>query len=329
MRLAVVDVGSHTVRLEIADSGEAATLPVHTAKWRLRLARRVKADGHIPAGEVDRVCQAVAAARDEAQEWGAQEVFAVATAVVRAAPNRREVLDAVHDRSGVPLRVLSGKREAELAFLAARRWMGWQAGPLALVDIGGGSLEVAFGRTGLPDFAASAPLGAGLVTREFFAGQDPPRPRQIKAVRREVRRQLREPAARVRWEAPRTAVATSRTFEQLARLCGSAPKCEGPFVPRRLERGDLRRAVKQLASMPAAQRAKLPGISRARAEQSLAGAVVADVTMELLGLESVTICPWALREGVLLHRLESGDAAGWTPLERVGRGTEVGAGRHG
>lgn len=317
--MAVVDVGSHTVRLDVADSGEAATLPVHTAKWRLRLSRRVEADGRLPESEVKRVCQAVVAAREEAQEWDAEEMFAVATAVVRTAPNRREVLNAVHDGAGVPLRVLSGQREAELAFLAARRWMGWRAGPLALIDIGGGSLEVAFGRTGLPDFAASAPLGAARMTREFFGEQDPPRPRRIKAVRHEVRRQLRDTAARVRWEAPRTGVASSRTFEQLARLCGSAPKREGPFVPRQLARSDLDRAVKQLSSMPAEKRSKLPGISKTRAEQSLAGAVVADVTMELLGLETVTVCPWALREGVLLHRLESGDDTGWTPLEGGGR----------
>ncbi|MYS44486.1 Ppx/GppA family phosphatase, partial [Streptomyces sp. SID5998] len=128
-------------------------------------------------------------------------------------------------------------------FLAARRWAGWRSGPLALLDIGGGSLEVAFGRGRLPDFVASLPLGAGRLTHEFFAGEDPPSPERVKALRRRVRHQLRDVAARIRWEGPRTAVVTSRTFQQLGRLCGAAPGRYGPFVERRLRRGELRRAV--------------------------------------------------------------------------------------
>lgn len=317
MRWAVVDVGSHTVRLEIADAGGAAPLPVHTAKWRLRLARRTEPDGRLPHRAVTRVVEAVDAARAEAQRWEADELFAVGTAVVRQAPNREQVLQAVREGAGVSLAVLAGNAEAELTFLAARRWMGWRAGPMVLLDIGGGSLEVAFGRTGVPDFAASLPLGAGRVTREWFAGQDPPAEAAVKAVRKEVREQLRDVAVRIGWEGPATAVATSRTFQQLARLCGAAPGREGPFVDRRLRRGDLRDAARQLAAMPAAQRARLPGISKPRAAQSAAGAVLAHSAMEVLGLEEVVICPWALREGVLLHRLETGKTDGWAPLPRV------------
>ncbi len=325
MRWAVVDVGSHTVRLEVADVRGAAPLPVHTAKWRLRLAHGVESDGRLPAPTVDRVVEAVAEARAEAERWDAEELLCMATAVVRHAPNQQEILEAVRDGASVPVTVLPGQEEAELTFLAARRWMGWRAGAMVLLDIGGGSLEVAVGRTGMPDFAVSLPLGAGRLTREWFADQDPPAPEAVKAVRREARHQLRDVATRVRWENPATAVATSRTFQQLARLCGAAPGRYGPFVPRRLARDDLRKAARQLAGMPASQRAELPGISRARAAQSAAGAVVAYTAMETMGVEEVTVCPWALREGVLLHRLETGDSAGWTPLGR-GRAHRPGEG---
>ncbi|MBD0839626.1 Ppx/GppA family phosphatase [Streptomyces sp. TRM68416] len=315
MRISVVDVGSNTVRLVVADAADGVPLPVHTAKWRLRLSEQVRPGDAIPEEAVDRLVGAVAEASRTATRWGATAPLAFATAVVRAAPNRREVLRAVRTRTGVDLCTLPGEVEAELTFLGARRWMGWRSGPLALLDIGGGSLEVAFGRGRLPDFAASLPLGAGRLTHEFFDGDDPPAPERVRALRRKVRHQMRDVAARIRWEGPRTAVVTSRTFQQLGRLCGSAPGRHGPFVERQLHRRDLREAIARLSSLPAAERSRLPGISAPRAAQSLAGAVVGHTAMKLTGLRTVTVCPWAIREGVLLRLIEDGPSW-WAEVNR-------------
>jgi exopolyphosphatase/guanosine-5'-triphosphate,3'-diphosphate pyrophosphatase len=272
MRTSVVDVGSNTVRLMVADAEGGVPLPVHTAKWRLRLSEQVKPGDPVPEEAVERLVEAVADAVRTADRWGASSPLAFATAVVRAAPNRREVLRTVRARTGVPLCTLPGEVEAELTFLGARRWMGWRVGPLALLDIGGGSLEVAFGRGRLPGFVASLPLGAARLTHEFLAGgQDPASPDQVKALRRRVRHELRDVAARIRWEGPRTAVATSRTFQQLGRLCGAPPGRHGPFMERRMRCSDL-----------------------------------GHTAMKLIDLESVTLCPWAIREGVLLRHIEDG-----------------------
>ncbi|MDX2542756.1 Ppx/GppA family phosphatase [Streptomyces sp. WI04-05B] len=306
MRMSVLDVGSNTVRLMVADTRNGVPLPAHTAKWRLRLSEQVEHDGVIPEESVHRLVKAVASAAATAQRWGAGGPLAFATAVVRAAPNRAEVLRAVRDETGVRLCTLPGEVEAELTFLGARRWLGWQAGSLALFDIGGGSLEVACGRGRLPDFAASLPLGAGRLTREFLAGQDPPSEEALRALRRRVRHQLRDVAARLRWEGPHMAVATSRTFQQLARLCGAAPGRQGVFVARQLTRGELRACLPRLAALPAAERATLPGVTAPRALQSLAGAVVGHTAMKLTGVKRLTICPWAIREGVLLRCIEDG-----------------------
>ncbi|MGN9817669.1 Ppx/GppA phosphatase family protein [Streptomyces sp. SD11] len=311
MRMGVLDVGSNTVRLMIAETDGAVPLPVHTAKRQLRLSAHVERGGHLPTKQVDRLVEAVKEAKEEGRRWGVAQPFAFATAIVRDAPNRDKVLARIAAESGVPLHVLPGEVEAELTFLAARRWMGWRAGPLALLDIGGGSFEVAFGRSRLPDFAIALPLGANRLTRDFFRGQDPPSPQRTRLLRRHVRHQLRDVAARIRWEAPRTAVVTSRTFQQLGRLCGAAPGRSGPFTTRSMTRSDLGRAVEQLAALPAAERALLPGISLARSGQSLAGAIVAHTTMKLMGIDEVTICPWALREGVLLRCIEDGSADWW------------------
>ncbi|MGY0022205.1 Ppx/GppA phosphatase family protein [Streptomyces sp. YJ-C3] len=311
MRISVVDVGSNTARLAIADARDGAPLPVHTAKRRLHLSEDVDSDRRLGPGAVERIVEAVAAACAEAERWGSDEPFAFATAVVRDAPNRDEVLRAVERGTGVRLRVLPGEVEAELTFLAARRWMGWRAGPLGVLDIGGGTLEVAFGRGRLPDFAVSLPLGAARLTREFLPGGDPATDEELKALRRHVRHGLRDVAARIRWEGPLTAAATSRTFTQLARLCGAPPGRHGPFVPRRLARKDLGSAVTELALRPVARRAELPGISAPRAAQSLAGALVGHTAMKLMGMRELTICPWAIREGILLRRIE-GDTGWWS-----------------
>jgi exopolyphosphatase/guanosine-5'-triphosphate,3'-diphosphate pyrophosphatase len=316
MRISVVDVGSNTVRLVVADAEGGVPLPVHTAKWRLRLSEHVRPGSDIPEEDVERLVAAVSEASRTAGRWGAAGPVAFATAVVRAAPNRHEVLRAVRSRTGVELCTLPGEVEAELTFLGARRWMGWRSGPLALLDIGGGSLEVAFGRGRLPDFVASLPLGAGRLTHEFLQEEDPPTPEQVRALRRKVRHQLRDVAARIRWEGPRTAVATSRTFQQLGRLCGAAPGRHGPFMERQLHRADLRAAIEQLAALPAAERARLPGISAPRAAQSLAGAIVGHTAMKLSGLKAVSVCPWAIREGVLLRHIEDGPSW-WAEINRL------------
>jgi exopolyphosphatase / guanosine-5'-triphosphate,3'-diphosphate pyrophosphatase len=295
----------------------------------------VRSGGTVGTRAVERLAIAVQYAVAQAKQWQVRELFVYATAVVRDAPNQHEILTTVQDRSGVQLGLLSGDEEAELTFLAARRWMGWRCGPLLLLDIGGGSLEVAYGQDVSPQFAISLPLGAGRLTRERLHG-DPPSLAEVKALRRHIADQLTEAATRMQWEGPCTAVATSRTFHQLARLCGAAPKRLGPFVPRQLGREDLKEQLKRLARLPAAKRAKLPGTSTPRSRQSLAGAVVAHTTMTLFGLDEVAVCPWALREGILLRRLEQ--AAWWhqhttaldtldlrpaVPPEHTGAGAEV------
>jgi exopolyphosphatase / guanosine-5'-triphosphate,3'-diphosphate pyrophosphatase len=311
MRMGVIDAGSNTVRLVVAEMAGQVPQLVHTAKWPLRLAERLGPDRRLGDAEIRDVTYAVAEAVREARRHGGGEPCAFATAVIRDAPNRSEICRAVEEGTGVTLKLLPGKTEAELTFLAARRWMGWRAGPLGLLDIGGGSLEVACGQGVLPDFAVSLPLGAGRLTGEFFADHDVPSAKEVKVLRRHVRNQLEDTAARLRRESPRTTVVTSRTFQQLARLCAEASGQADPSEHCELTRKALRRAVRQLRRLPPDQRARLPGISRPRARQSLAGAVVAHEAMRVTASEVVTVCPWAIREGVLLRAIENDGARWW------------------
>ncbi len=240
-----------------------------------------------------------------AEDKGVEELLAFATSAVRDADNGDEVLASVREDTGVAIRVLPGEEEARLTFLACRRWFGWSSGRVLMLDIGGGSLEIAAGLDEEPDVAISLPLGAARLTRDWLTG-NPPAPEQVRRLRKHVRTEIARRAADVaRAGTPDRAVATSKTFRQLARIAGAAPSEEGPYVRRTVTHADVTDAAKRLPAMTADQRAALPGVSLVRAPQLAAGALVADAAMDLLGLAELEICPWALREGVLLRRIDT------------------------
>ncbi|MFB7311579.1 MULTISPECIES: Ppx/GppA phosphatase family protein [unclassified Streptomyces] len=305
MRLGVLDVGSNTVHLLVVDAHPGARpLPAHSHKAELRLAQLLDADGAIGPAGVDRLVTTVADALQAAEDKGCEDVLPFATSAVREASNADRVLARVREETGVDLAVLTGEEEARLTFLAARRWFGWSAGKLLVLDIGGGSLEIGFGIDEEPDTAVSLPLGAGRLTSGWLPG-DPPDPAEVKALRRHVRAQIARTVGEFsRSGRPDHVVATSKTFKQLARIAGAARSAEGLYVQRTLTRKALEEWVPKLAAMTADQRGRLPGVSEGRAAQLLAGALVAEGAMDLFGVEELEICPWALREGVILRRLD-------------------------
>ncbi|GGX37226.1 hypothetical protein GCM10010297_68090 [Streptomyces malachitofuscus] len=308
MRLGVLDVGSNTVHLLVVDAHPGARpLPAHSHKTELRLAQLLDDGGAIGPDGVDRLIAVVHEALQAAEDKGVEELLPFATSAVREAGNADDVLARVREQTGVELQVLSGEEEARLTFLAARRWYGWSAGKLLVIDIGGGSLEIAYGLDEEPDTAVSLPLGAGRLTAGWLPG-DPPEPDDVRALRRHVRTEIARTVGDFsRLGAPDHVVATSKTFKQLARLAGAARSAEGLYVQRELKRESLEAWVPRLAAMTAAERAELPGVSEARAGQLLAGALVAEGAMDLFGVERLEICPWALREGVILRRLDHMD----------------------
>lgn len=282
----------------------AAPLPASKSKIALRLSEHLDSEGRIGPSAVDALVEFIHESLQSAEDLGVTEMLAFATSAIRDAPNGPEVLDTVRERTGVSVIPLSGEEEARLTFLAVRRWFGWSAGRIVVVDIGGGSLEIASGADEEPDVAVSLPLGAGRLTRDFCRS-DPPQPDDVRALRKHVRASIADVAGRLmRAGEPRLAVATSKTMRQLARITGAAPSTDGPHVRRVLTRADLHTWVPKLAEMTSAERARLPGVSEARAAQLLAGAIVAESVMDLLSCESFDIGPWALREGVILRRLD-------------------------
>ncbi|MFD5628845.1 MULTISPECIES: Ppx/GppA family phosphatase [unclassified Streptomyces] len=305
MRLGVLDVGSNTVHLLVVDAHPGARpLPAHSHKADLRLAQLLDASGAIDREGVDKLIETVKDAMEAAEDKGVEALLPFATSAVREASNVDDVLARVQAETGVELQVLTGAEEARLTFLAVRRWFGWSAGKLLVLDIGGGSLEIAYGIDEEPDAVSSLPLGAGRLTAGWLP-EDPPDPAAVRALRRHVRAQIARTVGEFsRFGAPDHVVATSKTFRQLARIAGAARSADGLYVQRELKRRSLQDWVPRLAAMTADERAELPGVSEGRANQLLAGALVAEGAMDLFGVETLEICPWALREGVILRRLD-------------------------
>lgn len=299
-------MGSNTVHLLVVDAHRGGhPTPMSSTKSTLRLAEQIDESGELSARGADKLIGAVSEFTDIATTSGCEQVMAFATSAVRDAANCDEVLGEVRSRTGVSVQVLSGRDEARLTSLAVRRWYGWSAGRILALDIGGGSLEMSNGVDEEPDVALSVPLGAGRLTREWLA-EDPPGRRRVSVLRDWLDAELAAPTRELLAAGePDLAVGTSKTFRSLARLTGAAPSSAGPRVRRTLTSGGLRQLIAFISRMTTADRAELEGVSEDRAGQLVAGALVAEAAMRALSVDTLEICPWALREGVILRRLDS------------------------
>ena len=298
-------MGSNTVHLLVVDAHRGAhPMPASSERTVLRHAERQTSGGDLSDEGVDDLVRTVAQAKKSAGKLGCAELMAFATSAVRDCGNVADVLARVRGETGVELRVLTGADEARLTFLAARRWLGWSAGKLLVLDIGGGSLEIAIGMDEAPDYAKSVPFGAGRLTRERFTS-DPPSRAELTETADWLAEQLAPVAKKVakRGE-PDRVVATSKTFRTLARLTGAAPSSAGPRARRVLTEPGLAQLIAFISRLSAADLAELEGVSASRSHQLVAGALVAQATMRALSRQELEICPWALREGVILRRLD-------------------------
>ncbi len=304
MRLGVLDVGSNTVHLLVVDAHRGAQPDaVRSHKTELRLIDLLQPDGCLGEAGTSALVAAVSSARAAADQEGVEDLVAFATSAVRDATDAPAVLARVAAETGVDLQVLAGEDEARLTFLAVRRWFGWSAGRLLSLDIGGGSLELATGRHEEPDLARSLPLGAARLTRDWPVS-DPPRKGELTALRAHVQATLAAAVAELASAPIDLGVVTSKTFRSLARLDGAAPYAEGPWVRRSLSSAGLDTIVDTLTGLTVLERAALPGVSTSRARQLLAGAIVAQEALRAFDLDVVQVCPWALREGIILRRLD-------------------------
>ncbi|NMD56942.1 MULTISPECIES: Ppx/GppA phosphatase family protein [Tsukamurella] len=312
MRLGVLDIGSNTVHLLVVDAHWGAhPTPMSSTKATLRLAEKIEPSGRLSQAGEDALVDSVEEFTKIARSSGCSEVMAFATSAVRDASNTDTVLAHVKQATGVDVEVLSGADESRLTALAVRRWYGWSVGRVLNIDIGGGSLEMSNGVDEEPDVALSLPLGAGRITREWLP-DDPPGRRRVAMLRDWLDAEIAPAAGRLQAAGrPDLVAGTSKTMRTLARLTGAAPSSAGPRVKRTLTARGLSQLIAFISRMTESDRRELDGLSSDRAGQIVAGALVAEAAMRAMKVEELDICPWALREGVILRYLDT--QAGFTP----------------
>ncbi|MCX6447615.1 MAG: Ppx/GppA phosphatase family protein [Actinobacteria bacterium] len=301
MRLGVLDVGSNTVHLQVVDAHPGARpSPATNQKVELRLHEYLNKEGEITAEGVALLEESIFDAIAHAKEFQTEEILAFATSAIRDAKNGKDILDQINKKFEIDLQVLSGDDEAQMTFLAVRRWLGWSSGRLLVLDIGGGSLEIAVGDDERAEATISLPLGASRLTREYL-DSDPHTAKEIKALETFVYDAIKQSLPEdISKHIADHFVATSKTFRTLARLG------EHWFEdnPKYLKINSLTKMIPKLQEMSNKQRAELPGVSQSRARQIVAGAIVARTVMERLHINELEICPWALREGIVLRWLD-------------------------
>jgi exopolyphosphatase/guanosine-5'-triphosphate,3'-diphosphate pyrophosphatase len=301
MRLGVLDVGSNTVHLQVVDTSPGARPnPTFNYKEELRLTQYINEDNLVSDEGIEKLRSAIKRAIEQSASVQTQELLPFATSALREASNGEKIISSINKDFHIDLQVLTGEEEAKLTFLAARRWFGWSSGRLLVIDIGGGSLEMAAGVDESPEIATSLPLGAGRLTKDFLKG-DPYTDKSLRALRDHIENKLEQilPSLVKHQESDR-AIATSKTLRTLARLSGDWFDGTGKNITVEA----IRKISAKLSEMDENTRAKLPGVSENRASQIVAGSLVAESVMRNLDIKELEICPWALREGVVLKWMD-------------------------
>lgn len=294
-------MGSNTIHLQIVDAHPGARpTPASSQKFELRLTEYLDRNNHITDEGYALLDHAITEVLRHAQDFACEEILAFATSAIREADNGNDIIAKLQTTHNIDLQILSGDEEAQLTFLAVRRWLGWSAGRLLVLDIGGGSLEMAVGDDESASSTISLPVGAARMTREFLSG-DPYTNKSIKALTQFSHEKIEQSVhgELLTHKADRI-VATSKTFRTLARLTDHWYDDSS----KTLEYQALTAAIEKLKGLTNSERANLPGVSASRAKQLFAGAIVAEAVMDHLKIEKVEICPWALREGIVLKWLD-------------------------
>ena len=300
MRLGVLDVGSNTIHLQVID-GKLGGPPIPNSSHKsvIRLTEYLDESGSITKLGIDQITDSIQTNMKSAEHLDIDELLAFATSAIREAKNSDEVIAHVNKVCNIDLQVLNGEEEARFTFLAARRWLGWSSGDLLVLDIGGGSLEIARGAEEDPTFKTSIQLGAGRLTRQFLKG-DPFTLKSLKALEEYLEEKIEPLAASLSTFEKDSAAGTSKTFRTLAKLSQNLY----PKFGQHLTLNALDELVPKLQGLSLEKRQELPSVSAERAPQIVAGAMVAKQLMQTLELKEIRICPWALREGIVLHRLD-------------------------
>jgi exopolyphosphatase/guanosine-5'-triphosphate,3'-diphosphate pyrophosphatase len=322
-RLAAIDVGTNSFRLVVAEVEPDGTYRVLDEEQEMtRLGRGLFKTGRLAHVPMERSLETLGKMKAIAEGFQVAELRAVATSAVREASNGRAFLREVWKRHRLKVEVISGDEEAQLAFQSVNRHFNLEGRSVAIVDIGGGSVEVILVADGVIDQVHSLPLGAVRLT-EKYVKSDPLRRKHWKALRRHIDSVIQ----RVVGEPPFTAevmIGSGGTFSNLGQMMRYAREGQaGPLTGYALSRAEVIRLRDRLRETPLGARRQIPGVNPKRADILLAGVAVVTRLCRHLGTQRVEVNDRGIRDGVLLamiaDRLGPEAAAKPEPLDRLER----------
>jgi exopolyphosphatase/guanosine-5'-triphosphate,3'-diphosphate pyrophosphatase len=300
--LGAVDVGSNTFRFWLAEiKGEGRVRELCSGRETVRLGGGLFQTGLLSEAAMDRAVQTLGRFRSEMERFSPERIAVVATSAVREAKNRNEFIRRVREKVGWDLEVISGEEEAWRTYLGVSLGLSAFLDDALLVDIGGGSSELARIRRGKLERSLS--LGLGVVhLAERYLQSDPPVSSEISSLRREVEERLRKAIAEMAVDPTTELIGTAGTVTTLAALdLGMVEydpeRVNGHLLSQRAVEGWLGR----LSTMPLAERRKLAVLEPGREDLIVAGAVVVATLMDLLGKKVLRVSEYGLREGILYH----------------------------
>ncbi|MGH7663887.1 MAG: HD domain-containing protein [Gemmatimonadaceae bacterium] len=308
-RIAAIDVGSNSVRQIVADvAGDGSIRVVDEMKAAPRLGAGLGAGGTLDAGAMQRAVDAVARMAILARQLGAERIEAVATSAVREAANGAAFIAAVREEAGIALRVLDGDAEARLAFRSALAHFEIGAGRAIVMDIGGGSLELAFSADGLLERLESFPFGAIRLTEEFLSAGTSRR--SVQRLRRVVRAELDRTLPARQWRRA-ACIGSGGTFTNLAGMFLARTKVHTARTVHatRVPRAEIEHIVDMLQAMTPEERLAVPGLTPARADIIVAGLAVAGEVMARFESRELLVSAYGIREGLLLESARVAPAA--------------------
>lgn len=315
MKLAAIDIGSNSIKLVVVEAASSDSFAVLAReKEVVRLGHDTLREGHLSSSAIERAAKCIGRFRSMAEARGVEQIIAIATASVREAHNAAEFIDEVHKRTGIRVEVLSGLEEARLIGLAAAQGCGMGSASLLNIDIGGGSTEFSLVIDNIPAELFSVKLGAVGLTEQLIT-TDPVKPKELRALREEIRSALERPSRELRGRIWQQATGTSGTIIaigealRLRRLRAMSLNEQGA-QPAGVEitLGELERFNERISGMDTGERRSVPGISAQRSEIIVAGGQILEGAMRALNLNSLRTCDYALREGTIIDRLREMEA---------------------
>ena len=301
MRIAAIDIGSNSIHIIVCRIRPDLSFEVvDREKDMIRLASGTLAKRRLPDANIATAMQTLAKFRRLAESHGVEEILTVATSAVREADNGGEFITQAREQVGLRVRVISGSEEARLIHLAAAYAVGTGPDRAVTIDIGGGSVEITLGTAARMEAGRSFKLGA-IRLAERFARHDPLSRGDIERLERHIIRETAGYLKQVRRRGFRRVIGTSGTILALGMMAASGSPANANDVRRLMVRaGDLRRIRKRLVTLPLEERLRLPGLDPRRADLAPVGAILLETFLDRLGAEEITLCDFALREGLVL-----------------------------